>query len=512
MSYDLATPGLTVGVVGAGAMGRGIAQVAAAAGFQVLLIDAVPETAQAAHDFCCRMLRRQAEKGRITRTDADAAVARLRVGPDLQVLSACDVVIEAVVEDLEAKRDLFARLDSIVAERCILASNTSSLSITAIAAACRRPERVAGAHFFNPVPLMKLVEVIDGERTEPDVGDALMAFAARLGHKAVRVRDTPLFLVNYAGRGYSTEALAILAEGVATPADIDRVMRDAAGFPMGPFELFDLTGLDISHPSLESSFRQYYAEPRLRPTPETRRRLDGGLLGRKSGRGFYRYVDDKRQDPPEPSLPAASPRRVWISRVDAAAQERVAQRLAAVGREVEIESGDSPSGDALCLVTPLGVDATTAIVDQGLDPARTVAVDTLLPLDKRVTLMATPVTNATARAEACGLFAATGAAVTLIADSPGFIAQRILAAVVNLGCEIAQQRVSTPAEIDEAVRIGRGYPQGPLALGNTLGAARILTVLEAMLRTTGDPRYRPSLWLRRRVLLGCSLTTPDLAR
>ena len=511
MTPNASESGMIIGVVGAGAMGRGIAQVAVAAGFDVLLTDASPDACEEARAFASRMLLRAAGKGRMKREAAEAAIGRLRPVTGIGALSNCGVVIEAIVEDLDAKRTLFAELEGVVSEDCILATNTSSLSVTAIAAACHRPERVVGAHFFNPVPLMKLVEVVDGERTEPWVGDILVDLVVRMGHRAVRVKDTPLFLVNYAGRGYSTEALAVLAEGVATVADIDRVMREAAGFPMGPFELFDLTGLDVSHPAMESSFRQYYAEPRFRPSPETRRRLDAGVLGRKTGAGFYRYVDGAIERPPEPPPPETLPASVWVSPADPAGRSRVLERLDKRTGKISLESGARPSADALCLVTPLGTDATTAAVDQDLDPGRTLAVDTVLELDRRVTLMATPLTTRSRRAAGHGLFAAAGAPVTVIADSPGFIAQRILAAVVNIACDIAQRRISMPDEIDEAVRIGRGYPMGPLAMGDALGAARILTILDNMLRATGEARYRASPWLRRRVLLGVSLKTPDLA-
>ena len=511
MIPDPTDPSVSVGVVGAGVMGRGIAQIAAAAGCAVSLSDVSEDAARDTLAFVSRMLMRQAEKGRTTRHEAEAAVARLRLAPALRDMRECTVVFEAVVEDLEVKRRLFAELESVVSETCVLASNTSSFSITAIAAACARAERIAGAHFFNPVPLMKLVEVVAGELTDRRTADFLVGLVERMGHNAVRVKDVPLFLVNHAGRGYSTEALAVLDEGVATPADIDRVMRETAGFPMGPFELFDLTGLDVSHPSLESGFHQFYGEPRMRLTPETRRRFEAGLFGRKSGAGFYRYTDGKVERAEEAPPPERRPARVWVSQADALGGERVAACLKAVSDAVEMETGGAPSADALCLVTPLGADATTAATDQGLDPRRTLAVDTLHELDRRVTLMATPLTEAAVREAGHGLFAAAGLPVTLIADSPGFIAQRILAAVVNIACAIAQQRISTPDEIDEAVRIGRGYPQGPLSLGDNLGAGRILTILDAMRRTTGDPRYRPSPWLRRRVQLGVSLKTPDLA-
>ena len=508
MTVDLDDPAFTLGVVGAGAMGRGIAQIAAAAGFRVKMTDARAETGREASAFIARMLRRRAEKGQCTAEESEAAIARIEIVHGLAELAAAGVVVEAVIEDLEAKQALFAELERCVSEDCILASNTSSLMITDIAAKCARPGRVAGAHFFNPVPLMKLVEVVDGERGERCAGDALMALFQRMGHRTVRVKDSPGFLVNHAGRAYSTEALAILAEGVAEPADIDRVMREAAGFPMGPFELFDLTALDVTHRSLESSFRQYYAEPRFRPSPETARRFAAGLWGRKTGAGFYRYEEGRKVEPPEPPTPTTLPRHLWVSAAEPEARAKIVTRL---GAGVTIEDGAAPSDDALILVTPLGNDATWAAVDEGVDAARTVAVDTVVDLERRVTLMTTPATRQRARDGACALFAACGARVTVIGDSPSFIAQRMLASMVNIACAIAQARISAPNDIDEAVRIGRGYPQGPLSLGDDLGPGKVLAILENMVRMTGDPRYRPSPWLRRRAQLGVSLKTPDFA-
>lgn len=499
-----------LGVVGTGTMGQGIAQIAAAAGYHVVLADAKPGATEMARGFIAKMLRRAAEKGWTTSTEAEAAIGRVAVASDLADLKDCVVIVEAIVEDLEVKRTLFVTLEGIVGANTILATNTSSLIVTDVAAACKRPERVVGAHFFNPVPLMKLVEIVDGERTDPAVGDAMMALFTRMGHKTVRVKDSPGFLVNFAGRGFSTEALAVLAEGAVSFVDVDRVMRDCCGFPMGPFELFDLTALDVSHRSMESSFRQYYGEPRFRPSTETARRMAAGLLGRKSGRGFYSYTDGKRQDLPESATPSVLPKTVWVSPKDRAARQRVLDRLKALGRRVKIETGAKPKAKTLCLITPFGQDTTTAALALGLDPARTLAIDTVHDMQTRVTLMASPATTPQARDEAHGLFAAAGAKVTLIADSPGFIAQRILASIVNIGCVIAQNRISAPEEIDPAVRIGRGYRQGPLELGDSIGPARVLEILENLQAATGDPRYRPSLWLRRRAVLGVPLKTPDL--
>ncbi|HET6521779.1 MAG TPA: 3-hydroxyacyl-CoA dehydrogenase [Geminicoccaceae bacterium] len=509
---DIDRPDLTLGAVGAGAMGRGIAQVAAAAGIPVRLYDARSEAIEDARAFIRRMLDRAVERGRMGADAAAAAVGRLNPAARLDDLAGCHVVVEAVVEDLEIKRRLFHALEGIVGEEAVLATNTSSLSVTRIAAACRRPERVAGFHFFNPVPLMRVVEVIDGERTDPAVGGALSALARRMGHRPVRAKDTPGFLVNHAGRGYGQEALRIVGEGVASHAEVDRVLREAAGFPMGPFELMDLTGLDVSHAVMESIYRQFYDEPRFRPAPETARRVAAGLFGRKAGEGFYRYREGKPQTPPEPPSPDERPAAVWIDDAEPEGRERLAAFLGGLPERVAVETAAAPSADALCLVTPLGADATTAAAGRGLDPRRTVAVDTLIGLERRITCMATPVTEPRHRRAARGLLGSGGVPVTPIADSPGFIVQRVLAMVVNIACDIAQQGIATPADIDDAVRLGLGYPKGPLSWGDEIGSERLLRVLERLQATTGDPRWRPSLWLRRRALLGVSLRIPDAAQ
>jgi 3-hydroxybutyryl-CoA dehydrogenase len=497
---------LLLGVVGTGLMGRGIAQIAAQGGVRVLLHDARPEAAAEAREAIAQTLSNLAGKGRISADDAAAATARLGIADSLDALADCHVVVEAILERLDAKRELFARLEGIVGDACVLATNTSSLSVTAIAAGCRVPGRVGGFHFFSPVPLMKIVEVIDGAMTEAWVGDALTALARRMGHQPVRAQDTPGFIVNHAGRAFGTEALRILGEGIAGVADIDRILREAAGFRMGPFELLDLTGLDVSHPVMESIYDQYYQEPRYRPSPITRQRLAAGLLGRKSGRGFYVYRDGKAEVPAEDAPPPRTDTPVWLSRRNAAAAERVAALLDRLG--APLETGARPSVDALCLVLPLGEDATAAALAEGLDPARTLALDPLA-LDGRRTLMRTPLTRRDIADAARGLLAADGTPVTVIHDSPGFVAQRVLATIVNIGCDIAQQRIATPEDIDRAVTLGLGYPKGPLALGDALGAATVLAILDAMHAIYRDPRYRPSPWLVRRARLNVSLLTPE---
>src|SRR5204863_7108247 len=216
----------------------------------------------------------------------------------VQAFAPCHVVIEAIIEQLAAKRTLFSELEQIVSENCNLASNTSSLSVTAMAAACKRPGRVAGYHFFNPVPVMKIVEVVDGVLTEPWVTDALTALARRFGHTPVRCKDTPGFIVNHAGRAFVPEALRILSEGVANFATIDRILMDAAGFRIGPFGLMDLVGLDVAHAVMKSMYEQYFEEPKYRPSFIAEPRVAAELLGRKTKRGWYEYAPDM-QMPPE---------------------------------------------------------------------------------------------------------------------------------------------------------------------------------------------------------------------
>src|SRR5207249_2071121 len=334
MPLDVSRPDLSLAVVGTGVMGRGVAQIAAQAGIRALLHDSRPGAAKDAKESISAQLAKLAEKGRLERDAVARAQANLVVADSPAALASCPIVIEAIVENLDAKRELFRSLEDIVSGDCLMASNTSSFSITAIAAACKRPERVAGFHFFNPVPLMKVVEVVDGLLTAPWVGEALAALALRCGHKPVRAKDTPGFIVNHVGRGYGTEALRILAEGIAEFPAFDRILRDCAGFRLGPFELLDLTGLDVSHPVMESIYRQYYEEPRFRPSPLTGQRVAAGLLGRKSGAGFYRYEEGRKKEIPEPPPPAARPRRVWISPIDLG--EQLSKCVASL--EVEIDS------------------------------------------------------------------------------------------------------------------------------------------------------------------------------
>jgi len=503
MVFDPASPTLTLGVVGAGTMGRGIAQIAAAAGIEVRLNDAREGAAEEAHGFIAKMLERQVEKGLV----ADArATERIKIA-DSTDLAPCDLVVEAIVEDLAAKQRLFADLEQVVRPETVLTTNTSSLSVSAIGAACTRPERVAGWHFFNPVPLMKVVEVIPGQHTAEPVAEALQALTLRMGHRPVRAADSPGFLVNHAGRGYGTEALRILAEGVATPIEIDRILREAAGFRMGPFELFDLVGIDVTHAVMESIWRQFYDEPRFRPQPLLRRYVDAGLLGRKSGAGFYRYRDGRPEIPEEPPAPGGPRRPIWIGAGEEADWLELRKLIAEAG--FQLDEAKAPASTSVCLVMPLGGDATHAALAQRLDARRTVAIDPLFGFAGRLTLMTTPVTEQAAL-DCVHTALAASRPVSVVRDSAGFVAQRVLAHIVNIGCDIAQQRIASPADIDVAVRLGLGYPRGPLELGDWLGPAKVLAILRGLHKAYGDPRYRPSPWLARRAALGVPLTTDEI--
>ncbi|HET7160392.1 MAG TPA: 3-hydroxyacyl-CoA dehydrogenase family protein, partial [Burkholderiales bacterium] len=310
------------------------------------------------------------------------------------------------------------------------------------------------------------------------------------------------------GRGFTLEAAHLVHEGIASFADVDRVMRDVGGFRMGPFELMELTGLDVTQPASELIYNQFFQEPRYRPNLIMRSRYEAGVLGRKTKKGFYEYdAQMKAIVPPEAPAPTSLPQSVWVSRADERGHVVLTELLRKLG--APLEESASPSVQALIFVTPVGEDATTCATDQGLDPKRTVAVDTLFPMVRRRTLMGTPITERSMRDAAHALLASDGVPVTVCRDSPGFIAQRIVAMIVNIGCSIAQSRTADPRDIDKAVTLGLNYPNGPLAFGDILGAARVHQILSSMYRIYGDPRYRANIWLTRRARLGVSLFTPE---
>ncbi len=516
-----------IGVIGAGVMGRGIAQLFAQAGLAVRLYDVAAGAADAAIGAIHQVWSGQVAKGRLDDDGRTRAVASLGHVTALEGLKDCDVIIEAIVERLDVKRTLFTALEDLVGPRTILASNTSSLAITDIAAGCRAPGRVAGLHFFNPVPLMKIAEVIAGARTDEIVCERLAALVRETGHSVVRAADMPGFLINHAGRGYGTEALAVVGEGVATFEAVDRILREqvrfsGGGFRLGPFELLDLTGLDVSHAVMESIYDQFYQEPRFRPSPLAARRRAAGLIGRKAGQGFYDYRPDG-DGPRAPALASASRQSLQPRPADAGDTVHVMLAASAAdsglqalvrrlgGSVVTSMAGVGDHGFVLC--APLGLDAAAEAVRHELPATHVVAIDTLFDPGAegviRRSLMPTVATDASRLAAAVELFGRDGAQVSVLRDSPGFVAQRVIAMIVSVATEIAQQRIATPADIDLAVRMGLGYPVGPLTMGDELGPARVLSILQGIEQTTGDPRYRPGGWLRRRATLGLSLLRDD---
>ncbi|WP_101047391.1 3-hydroxyacyl-CoA dehydrogenase [Macromonas nakdongensis] len=494
-----------VGIVGAGAMGRGIAQIAAQAGSTVWLFDTQPAAIDSAIALLNDTWQKLAAKGKLSPEQAQACAGRLRPATTLAELAPCDLVVEAVVERLEVKKALFAQLETLLGDNAVLATNTSSLSVTAIAHGLKRPERLAGFHFFNPVPLMKVVEVIAGLKTAPDTCERLSAYAQAMGHTPVQAQDTPGFIVNHAGRGYGTEALRTVSEGVADFATVDRILKDQMGFRLGPFELFDLTALDVSHPVMESIYHQYYEEARYRPSVITAQRLAGGLLGRKVGEGFYRYPNGQQELPPEPPVPGVGELPpVWVP-PRAARRAELYLLLKTLG--ARIETAQQPSEQALIVVAPLGHDVTTVAAVERLDASRTVGIDMMLPDStvKRRVLATNPATRSDMRDAAHALFARDGKAVSVIKDSGGFVTQRVVASIVNIASDICQQGICTPQDLDTAVTLGLGYPLGPLAMGDKIGPTSVLEILFNLQTVYGDQRYRPSPWLRRRGALGLSL-------
>lgn len=487
-------------------MGRGIAQMAAQAGSQVWLFDVQAGAAEAARAALQGTWQTLVGKNRMEASQMEACLARLHLANALTDLAPCDLVVEAIVERLDVKQRLFADLEGIVKPDAVLATNTSSLSVTSIGAALKRPAQLAGYHFFNPVPLMKVVEVIAGLKTSATVCQRLTDYTRQFGHTPVSAQDTPGFIVNHAGRGYGTEALRVVGERVADFATIDRILKDQMGFKLGPFELMDLTALDVSHPVMESIYHQYFEEPRYRPSVITAQRLAGGVVGKKVGEGFYTYDKGVAQVPSETAAPTmAELPPVWVS-PKAARRAELYQLLKDLG--AHIETAAAPSAAALILVAPLGLDVTTLAAVERLDASRTVGIDMMLddPSTRRRVLATNPATRADMRDAAHALFASDGKAVSVVRDSGGFVTQRVVATIVNIAADMCQQGICSPADLDVAVTLGLGYPMGPLAMGDRIGPTNVLEILFNLQTVYGDPRYRPSPWLRRRGALGLSLT------
>ena len=506
MAVDLSRSDLIAAVFGAGTMGRGIAQVCAQAGLTTLLFDSRDGAVTEAVAVIDRDLEGLVSKSRMTANAKRGVLERLKPISSFDEAKGAGIVIEAIVEELAAKRELFRELEKRLAPDAVLATNTSSLSVTEIGAGCERPGRIGGLHFFNPPPLMRLVEVIGGLRSDPTLVEALVGFVKRIGKHPVVAADTPGFVVNHAGRAYGPEALRIVSQGIASPREVDLLMKEAAGFRMGPFELLDLVGGDVAHAVMVSIFEQYFGEPMYRPSAQMAVRVAGGLLGRKTKQGFYNYDGSPDRSPPTVAVVAQPlPASAWIADEDGGSE--LAEWLESAG--IKVKRGGKAALSVPYFVTPLGEDASTAAVRLGLDPACTVAVDMFGRFERRRTLMKTPLTKPEILGAAFAALSVGNVPVTVINDSPGFVVQRLLAMIVNIGTRIAELRIAAPADIDTAVELGLNYPKGPLALGDVLGGGRVLAVLDGMHAITLDPKYRATTWLRRRARLGVSLRAPD---
>src|SRR5258707_11381374 len=416
MALDVNRPDLTVGVVGTGAMGRGIAQVTAQGGMKAIMFDAAAGGAAKAKAAILDVLKGLVAKGRLTDTDLAKTDDNVGIAENLSDLKGCQVVFEAVFENLEVKQKLFGELEAVVAPDAILASNTSSIRIASIARSLKHRDRVCGMHYFNPVPLMKLVEVIRAADTAQWVVAAMTALGKRQTRVPVIVGDTPGFLVNLGGTAIGTEGLRILQEGRASPSQVDAVMRDTCGFRMGPFELMDLTGIDVNFPARKIIYEGFFHDRRMTPSPYHESLYAAGRLGRKTGGGWYSYDAkgakvDPGADHPTSTVPATS---VVIMDTH---NKKLVDLIAADGAKMlGADDGKSP-----ILVAPIGKDCTTTAIELGLDPKRTIAVDLTGDVAKRLTVMTAPGADVAVRDSAVALLAKSGAKVTVIKDSPGFI-------------------------------------------------------------------------------------------
>jgi 3-hydroxybutyryl-CoA dehydrogenase len=503
--------GSVVAVIGSGAMGAGIAQVAAAAGHQVRLFDTRPEAVAKAIAGINQAFAKLVEKGRMGTVEADLARERLQPIDSLQDAKDAALVVEAVVENLEVKRALFAELEDIVGGDCILATNTSSISVTAIAARLRRPERLVGMHFFNPVPLMALVEVISGVATDKAVADTVYATAANWGKNPVHARSTPGFIVNRVARPFYAEALRLLQEQAADPATIDAVLRDCGGFRMGPFELMDLIGHDVNFSVTQSVFNAYFGDPRFTPSIVQQELVNAGFLGRKSGRGFYRYGEDAIKPQGQAEVQQDAPAHVRVSRSSDAPQpvfDALVDRLSAAGIPVAqpgmqeradwTEAPALQAGRATIFLTD-GRSATQRASDHGQPD--TVLFDLLLDPagSTRIALARADQCSEAAWQAAVGLFQAAGLSVSRLDDVPGMAVMRTVAMLANEAADAVNQGVCSGQAVDIAMQKGVNYPRGPLAWLDAIGVQQVVTVLHNLAAVYGEDRYRVSPLLRRKV-------------
>ena len=482
-------------------MGAGIAQVAAVAGHTVQLMDNRPGAALEAIRSIRAQITKLTDKGKLSPERAAQASTKLVAVQQLSELAGASLVIEAIVENLQAKQGLYAELEGIVGEDCIFGTNTSSISVTAIGAALKHPQRLAGLHFFNPAPVMALVEIVSGLATDPAVAATLFATATAWSKTAVHAKSTPGFIVNRVARPYYGEALRLLTEGAADCATIDAVMREAGGFRMGPFELMDMIGHDVNYAVTCSVWNAFYNDPRFVPSLVQKELLDAGFLGKKSGRGFFDYREGASKPMPQTEAAREVPSAITLCG-DSPATQALAERLT----QASIPFAHSPSVDgriaqvngAVLFVTD-GRSATQRASDTGF--ANTVLMD--LALDYRVATriaLASAAQCADDAADAAiALLQAAGLQVSRFADIPGLAVMRTVAMLANEAADAVNQGVCSAQAADAAMRLGVNYPKGPLAWADSVGLPTIRSVLAHLGASYGEDRYRVSPLIQRHV-------------
>ncbi|GAA4985439.1 3-hydroxyacyl-CoA dehydrogenase [Streptomyces hyderabadensis] len=489
-ALDLSSP---VAVVGTGTMGQGIAQVALVAGHPVRLYDAVPGRAGEVAGAIGARLDRLVEKGRLTGAERDAARARLTPAETLDGLAGCMLVVEAVVERLDVKQELFRALEDVVGDDCLLATNTSSLSVTAVGGALRVPGRFVGLHFFNPAPLLPLVEVVSGFATDPASATRAHETARAWGKTPVACADTPGFVVNRVARPFYAEALAVHEARGADPATVDAVLRESGGFRMGAFELTDLIGQDVNESVTRSVWQSFFQDVRFTPSLAQRRLVESGRLGRKSGQGWYDYRDGAERPEPHTAEPADPPAYVVVEGHLGPAAE-----LAGLIREAGVEVRSQDGYGAGRLVLP---DGGTLCLTDGELPVSRDLVHFDLALDYRaagrIALSASRGVRPGLLSQATGLFQALGKKVSVVGDVPGVIVARTVARIIDLAFDAVAKGVATPEDVDTAMRLGVNYPLGPFEWSRRLGDTWARDLLSHVHAWEPSGRCAPSLALHR---------------
>jgi 3-hydroxybutyryl-CoA dehydrogenase len=508
----------TIGVVGAGTMGAGIAQLACLSGARTLLHDPVGAALSSGIERVSGALARGVQRGRLTSDAAAAGLQRLYGAPDVAELADAELVIEAAPERLEIKQELFGHLSrEVVGPDCVLATNTSSLLVTAIAAAAERPERVVGMHFFNPAPVMALLEVVAGMQSAPEAVALARAAGEAMGKVVIDAADGPGFLVNRCNRPFGLEALRLLAERTAPVEQIDRLCRRGGGFRMGPFEVMDLVGIDVGFDVAQSFFAQSFGEPRWRPSPLAARMVAAGRLGRKSGRGWYDYSGGAHR-PDDPAAPAPergdglvviageSQLAIELGEAAATAGWAVADPEAAAGEVprliLDLSGAELPGAplqgapQAICCAA-----GSLAALDPG---GSAVGFNLLPPLAETacVELTRGPDTAASGAAAAERFFRSLGKSPEWVGDGPGLALGRIVAGVINECAFALGEGVGDAADIDAGMIHGLNYPRGPLAWGDAIGLDEVLATLEGLYAERREERYRPAPMLQALVLGG----------